>query len=87
MWTAARCSPPCFSPSRRTTRAPSGGFESTLSSFRLRDYLLKKSVSVETRDGPVVGKAAGIDERGALLVECPERQLRRFHSGDVTLHT
>jgi biotin-(acetyl-CoA carboxylase) ligase len=41
---------------------------------------------VETRDGPVVGKAAGIDERGALLVELPERRMRRFHSGDVTLH-
>jgi BirA family biotin operon repressor/biotin-[acetyl-CoA-carboxylase] ligase len=68
------------------TRAVAGGVESIVSLFRQRDYLLKKSVSVETRDGPVVGKAAGIDERGALLVELPERRMRRFHSGDVTLH-
>jgi BirA family biotin operon repressor/biotin-[acetyl-CoA-carboxylase] ligase len=68
-------------------RAVSGGFEHAISSFRQRDYLLKKSVSVETREGPVVGKASGIDERGALLVELPERRLRRFHSGDVTLHS
>jgi BirA family transcriptional regulator, biotin operon repressor / biotin---[acetyl-CoA-carboxylase] ligase len=67
-------------------RAVTGGFEHVVSSFRQRDYLLKKSVSVETREGPVVGKASGIDERGALLVELPERRMRRFHSGDVTLH-
>ena len=39
----------------------------------------------DTREGPVAGRAAGIDERGALLVELPQRQIRRFHSGDVTL--
>ena len=31
-------------------------------------------------------EATGIDERGALLVELAQRQIRRFHSGDVTLH-
>ena len=67
-------------------RAVASGFENIISSFRQRDYLLKKSVSVETREGPVVGRASGIDERGALLVELPERRIRRFHSGDVTLH-
>ncbi len=32
------------------------------------------------------GSASGVDDRGALLVELPHRQVRRFHSGDVTLH-
>ena len=65
--------------------AVADGFESALSGFRRRDYLLSKGVSVQTREGPVAGRAAGIDERGALLVELPQRQIRRFHSGDVTL--
>ncbi len=63
-----------------------GGFEATLTRFRERDYLLSRTISVETRDGPVVGSAAGIDDRGALLVELPHRRVRSFHSGDVTLH-
>jgi len=67
-------------------QAATDGFDETLSAFRARDYLLRRSVSVETREGPVVGKASGIDERGALLVELPHRQMRRFHSGDVSLH-
>ena len=65
--------------------ALSNGFERALSTFRERDYLLHKSVSVQTREGPVVGAAAGIDESGALLVQLPHRHIRRFHAGDVTL--
>jgi BirA family biotin operon repressor/biotin-[acetyl-CoA-carboxylase] ligase len=61
------------------------GFERPLRQFRERDYLLHRSVSVQTREGPVVGEAAGIDDRGALLLELPDRHVRRFHSGDVTL--
>jgi len=57
-----------------------------LTGFRARDYLKAKTVSVQTREGPVVGEAHGIDERGALLVELPHRHVRRFHAGDVTLH-
>lgn len=71
---------------RQYTRAIASGFDTVLSAYRQRDYLLKKSVSVETREGPVVGKASGVDDQGALLVELPERRVRRFHSGDVTLH-
>ena len=58
-------------------RAAHDGFEHVLTAFRERDYLLKKDVSVETREGHVVGKASGIDERGALLVELPGRRVRR----------
>ena len=66
--------------------AASGGFERALSAFRERDYLISRSVSVQTREGPVVGEASGIDERGALLVQLPQRRIRRFHSGDVSLN-
>src|SRR5664280_2786434 len=66
--------------------AVANGFDHALASFRNRDYLLHKSISVETREGPVSGSASGVDDRGALLVELPHRQVRRFHSGDVTLH-
>jgi len=63
-----------------------GGFDKALTAFRERDYLLSRTISVETRQGPVIGAAAGIDDRGALLVELPHRRIRSFHSGDVTLH-
>jgi BirA family biotin operon repressor/biotin-[acetyl-CoA-carboxylase] ligase len=66
--------------------AVANGFDRSLREFRDRDFLLNKSVSVQTREGPVVGEAAGIDNHGALLVELPHRHIRRFHSGDVTLH-
>ncbi len=62
------------------------GFSAALSAFRARDYLRTKTVSVQTREGPIVGEATGIDDRGALLVELPHRHVRRFHAGDVTLH-
>jgi BirA family biotin operon repressor/biotin-[acetyl-CoA-carboxylase] ligase len=61
------------------------GFSRILSQFRERDYLLKRCVSVQTRRGSVVGEAAGIDDKGALLVQLPHRHVQRFHSGDVTL--
>jgi len=65
--------------------AARNGFDDALGQFRERDYLLKRCVSVQTRRGPVVGEAAGIDEKGALLVQLPHRHIQRFHSGDVTL--
>ncbi len=68
-------------------RALSDGFERALSEFRSRDYLVRRTVSVQTREGAVVGEAVGIDERGALLVQVPHRSVRSFHSGDVTLAT
>ena len=67
------------------THALADGFGDVVTGFRQRDYLLSKSVSVETRDGRVTGRASGIDDRGALLVELPQQRIRRFHSGDVTL--
>jgi BirA family biotin operon repressor/biotin-[acetyl-CoA-carboxylase] ligase len=67
--------------------AMSSGFARALDGFRDRDYLLGRSVSVQTRDGGVPGRAAGINERGALLVQVSRQQVRCFHAGDVTLRT
>ncbi len=61
------------------------GFQETLSGFRQRDYLAKRNISVQTRQGHLVGEAVGIDDQGALLVQLPHRHIRRFHAGDVTL--
>ena len=33
-------------------------------------------MSVQTREGPVVGEAVGIDDRGALLLQLPHRHIR-----------
>lgn len=70
---------------KHTERAIQNGFADAVQCFKERDYLLHKSVSVETRQGPVSGEATGIDDRGALLVRVPQRHVRRFHSGDVTV--
>ena len=72
---------------QRYGEASSAGFDSALRAFRERDYLLRRAVSVQTREGAITGEATGIDDRGALLVELPHRQIRRFHAGDVTLHS
>lgn len=62
------------------------GFAGPLKSFRDRDYLAHKTVSVQTREGSLVGEALGIDDRGALLLQLPHRHIRRFYAGDVSLH-
>ncbi|MEI6725506.1 MAG: biotin--[acetyl-CoA-carboxylase] ligase [Actinomycetes bacterium] len=61
------------------------GFASALDGFRDRDYLLGRDVSVQTKDGPVPGRAAGINEYGALILRLPKEQVRCFHAGDVSL--
>jgi BirA family biotin operon repressor/biotin-[acetyl-CoA-carboxylase] ligase len=67
--------------------AMSSGFARALTGFRDRDYLLGKSISIQTKDGGVPGRAVGINERGALLVQVSRQQVRCFHAGDVTLRT
>jgi biotin-(acetyl-CoA carboxylase) ligase len=66
-------------------KALADGFDGASSGFRRRDYLVGKSISVETKDASVLGQGAGMDEREALVVQLPRRQIRRFHSGEVTL--
>jgi BirA family biotin operon repressor/biotin-[acetyl-CoA-carboxylase] ligase len=69
------------------TAAMSSGFARALDGFRARDCLRGRSISVKTKDGGVPGRAAGINDRGALLVQVSRQQVRSFHSGDVTLRT
>ena len=47
--------------------------------FRLRG----KRVKVEMAGGPVVGKALGIDQDGALIVEDQKGEIQRIVAGDV----
>lgn len=61
------------------------GFSHSLRVFREHDYLLNKTVSVQTREGPVMGEVQGVDDRGALLLQLPHGHVRRFYAGDVTL--
>ncbi len=68
------------------THAVHHGFERAITNFRSRDFLLHRTVDVETREGIVRGTAVGIDEYGALLVESAPRRIQRLHSGEVTLH-
>ena len=67
------------------TEALASGFDGVLGGFRSRDYLMGRSVDVQTKDGPVRGRAAGIGSRGELVLRLPDRSLRRFHAGEVTL--
>ena len=67
------------------TAALASGFARALDGFRDRDYLLGREISVQTKDGPVPGRAAGISERGALIMQLPQQEVRCFHSGDVSL--
>jgi BirA family biotin operon repressor/biotin-[acetyl-CoA-carboxylase] ligase len=67
------------------TAALAFGFARALDGFRDRDYLLGREISVQTKDGPVPGRAAGINERGALIMQLSQQEVRCFHSGDVSL--
>ena len=61
------------------------GFDGVIRGFRRRDYLFGRNVSLQTRQGPVLGQATGISSRGELLMRLPDQSLRRFHAGDVSL--
>jgi BirA family transcriptional regulator, biotin operon repressor / biotin---[acetyl-CoA-carboxylase] ligase len=67
------------------TAALTLGFARALDGFRDRDYLLGRDISVQTKDGLVSGRAAGINEYGALIVKLSKERVRCFYSGDVTL--
>jgi BirA family transcriptional regulator, biotin operon repressor / biotin---[acetyl-CoA-carboxylase] ligase len=67
------------------TAALAFGFARALDGFRDRDYLLGRDISVQTKDGPVPGRAAGINEYGALIVKLSKEQMRCFRAGDVSL--
>jgi BirA family biotin operon repressor/biotin-[acetyl-CoA-carboxylase] ligase len=47
---------------------------------------LGRDVRLQLGDQIVDGQSAGVDDDGALLLRTPDGQIRRFLSGDVTLH-
>ncbi len=58
------------------------GFEAFAERFDAYDWLRNKAISVATPEGPVSGIAAGISDRGALLVET-QSGLREIHTGSI----
>ena len=68
------------------TAALAFGFARALDGFRERDCLLGRNISVQTKDGPVSGRAAGINEGGALIVQLSQEQgaLLSLRRGDAS---
>jgi BirA family biotin operon repressor/biotin-[acetyl-CoA-carboxylase] ligase len=62
----------------------SAGFAAFRERFARRDLARDRAVGVEEGGRTLSGRAVGIDEEGALLVEI-DGTVRRFHSGEVSL--
>lgn len=60
------------------------GFESFVDDWREHDWLLGRSVTVDTPERQISGTAAGVDHDGALLVETGGNRMRVV-SGSVVL--
>lgn len=60
------------------------GFSSFMKEWRTYDAVSSREVSMHLHDKVVKGRARGIDEQGALLVET-DNGLERFISGEVSL--
>lgn len=69
----------------RCQAALAHGFEPALGDLRRRDCLRGRDIAIQTKDGPVRGRAVGVDDDGALLIRLPGGLIRRFLAGDVTL--
>lgn len=67
------------------TAALACGFAGALDGFRGRDYLFGRDVALQTKDGPVIGRAEGINACGALILRSSQQQVRFFHAGEVSL--
>ncbi len=53
--------------------------------FRYRDYLLDQLVQVQSGATLVIGRAKGVDQEGALLVQAESGAIHKFISGTVRL--
>ena len=62
----------------------SQGLAPFLSEWRQLDVFAGQEVCLQTAQETIAGIVQGIDAQGALLLDCAG-QLRRFHSGDVSL--
>jgi len=52
-----------------------------------RSVTLSGSAAIRELGGAIEGVAEDVDESGALLVRLADRELRRFHAGEVTLRS
>ena len=59
------------------------GLSPLLPQLRRRDVLLGRSVTVESRNGQLVGTGAGIDDMGRLLVVVPDGGVATVDAGHV----
>jgi BirA family transcriptional regulator, biotin operon repressor / biotin---[acetyl-CoA-carboxylase] ligase len=63
--------------------AGSAGFASQLPAIRQRDFLRGRVITVESAGGQFTGEAIGLSDRGHLLLQLPNGQVRPFMSGHV----
>jgi len=61
-----------------------GGFPVIREEWQKRSVTLGRPVRVQLGDVGLSGRAAGIDEEGALLLELPDGETRRLLAGEVT---
>lgn len=59
------------------------GFEGILEEWRGYDLLIGRNISIETPSGKIFGKAAGVNSRGALLLELGEGNIEEVLAGTV----
>lgn len=64
-------------------RFEASGFESFRGAWSRYDLLADSPVTLETDDGPVDGRAAGVSDTGELLVEGPDGTVTPYHAGEV----
>lgn len=66
-------------------RQSPSGLGVLLPEIRRRDALLGKAIAVQNATEQLIGRAAGIDDQGRLLLERSERDIRRITAGHVVL--
>ncbi len=64
-------------------RSEKEGFEGILEEWRGYDLLKGRDISIDTPSGRVSGKAAGVNSRGALLLESEEENIEAVLAGTV----
>ncbi len=63
------------------------GLSDVLPQWRSHDICAGQRVIIQAGSQAIEGRAQGVDESGALLLLADDGQVRRFHSGEVSLRT
>lgn len=61
------------------------GFDAIRAAWGTRAIPLGRPLEIKTQEGPVAGAFAGLDHDGALLLDLPSADRRRFTFGDVSV--